>query len=157
MLVALTHTSTDHESGSYARHEWHQRSLENKKQNEMEKNLHSLILVMYYSTRRQPSLVAPTCDHRSASYLMVVDADLGHIPGGASMPKAAHGLLCSDDVSRWAILIDRSVEWIRCSFFTRKAREHLPRGPIGEGHIKVVLQSARPPRTSLNLIERCVK
>lgn len=121
------------------------------------KNLHSSILVMYFSTRRQPSLVAPTCDHRSASYLMVVDADLGHIPGGASTPKAAHGLSCSEDVSRWARLTDRSVEWIRCSFFARKAREHLPGGPIREGHIKVVLRSARSPRTSLNLIERCVE
>jgi hypothetical protein len=41
--------------------------------------------------------------------------------------------------------------------FAQKAHEHLLKRPVEEGHNEVVLGSARPPRTPMNLIKRCVK
>jgi hypothetical protein len=41
--------------------------------------------------------------------------------------------------------------------FAQKAHEHLLKKPVEEGHNEVVLGSARPPRTLMNLVKRRVK
>lgn len=47
----------------------------------------------------------------------------------------------------------RSVDPIWYTFFAQKAWEHLPRRPIREEHVEVILLSARPPETSVKSCE----
>lgn len=104
----------------------------------------------------------PCCSASRFSHLVrykcivVVDADLDH-----RLVRVSTSLIDThlehEERSESLKSIEGSVRPMLILFFVWYTLEHLQGRPIGEEHTKVVLGSARPPRTPPNLFGRCDK